>query len=351
MEINLKRLISTVMVFNALVAASSLSTAQESKPGVVIYATGGTIAASPKSRMNTTNYTSDPKVGVEMLVNAVPELKDVATVTGEQIANVSSSDVSQAVLLQLARTINAKLADPAIHGAVITHGTDTLEETAFFLDLTVNQSKPVVVVGAMRPATAVSADGPMNLLEAVTLAASKEAENRGVLVLLNDRIGSAFYTTKTNSTALDTFRAVEQGYLGVFIGSTPRFYFGPSRPLGKPAFDVSRAETLPKVAILYGHQDQDIALIDAALKDGAKGIVFAGGGNGALSTAIKKKVTELMQRGIPVIRSTRTGSGFVSRKDEGIGSGFYNPQKARILLALALAEGASMEKIRMYFGS
>lgn len=351
MTLNLKYFMSTATVFGVLFAASGLSAAQEGKPGVVIYATGGTIAASPTSRTNTTNYGSAPKAGVEMLVDAVPELKDVATVTGEQIANVSSSDVSQAVLLKLAHAINAKLADPATHGAVVTHGTDTLEETAFFLDLTIRQSKPVVVVGSMRPATAVSADGPMNLLEAVTLAASKEAANRGVLVLLNDRIGSAFYTTKTNSTALDTFRAVEQESLGVFIGSTPRFYFGAAQPVGKPTFDVSRTEKLPKVVILYSHQDLDIALMDAALKDGAKGIVFAGSGNGALPTVVKKKITELMQQGIPVIRSTRTGSGFVSRKEEGIGSGFYNPQKSRILLELALAEGASMEKIRMYFGS
>ena len=346
----MKKLLTTALVLSSMVAASFPSFAQDAKPGVVIYATGGTIAGSSKSSTDTTDYKSG-SIGVDMLVSAVPELKDVAVVTGEQIANLSSGDITQAILLKLARTINTKLADPAIHGAVITHGTDTLEETGFFLDLTINSIKPVVMVGAMRPATAISADGPMNLLEAVTLAASKEAENRGVMVVLNDRIGSAFYTTKTNSTVTDTFRAVEQGYLGLFVGTTPRFYFEAARPTGKPKFDVSKAESLPKVVVLYSYQDQDIALLDAAVKDGAKGIVLAGSGNGSLPTVVKKRVVELMQQGIPVVRSTRTGSGYVSRKEEGIGSGFYNPQKSRILLTLALTEGVDMEKIRTYFGS
>ena len=285
-----------------------------------------------------------------MLIKAVPELQDVATISGEQTSNVASGDITQAILLKLAKTINANLADKGTHGVVVTHGTDTIEETAFFLDLTVNSYKPVVVVGAMRPATAISADGPMNLLEAVSLAASKDAENRGTMVLLNDRIASAYYVTKTNSTALDTFKATEQGYLGVFISTNPKFYYEPAKPIGKPFFDVSKYESLPKVVILYSYQDQDIGLLDAAVKDGAKGIVIAGTGNGSVPTSLKSKITELMENGIPVVRSTRTGSGFVTPIPEGIASGHFNPQKSRILLTFSLAEGASMDKIKAYFG-
>jgi L-asparaginase len=346
----MKHRILSVLLASALWSPSLLVLAADAKPGVVIYATGGTIAGSSKSNTDTTNYKAG-SLGVEVLINAVPELKNVASVSGEQIANVASGDVSQTILLKMAKAINAQLSSPETHGVVVTHGTDTSEETAFFLDLTVKSAKPVVVVGAMRPATAISADGPMNLLEAVTLAASPSAENRGAMLVLNDRIASAFYVTKTNSTTLDTFRSADQGFLGSFIGGVPKFYYEAATPTAKPFFDVSGYASLPKVIILYSYQDQDTALLDAALKDDVKGVVIAGTGNGSVPSALKAKVSELMAKGIPVVRSTRTGSGFVTAKDEGIGAGFYNPQKSRILLALALAEGASMDKIRAYFGS
>jgi L-asparaginase len=319
------------------------------KPGVTIYATGGTIAGSASKATDTTGYTSGA-IGVDTLIEAVPQLTDVAVVDGVQIANTGSSNITQEILLKLSKAINEKLAT-STHGAVITHGTDTTEETAFFLDLTVNSSKPVIVVGAMRPATAISADGPMNLLEAVTLAASKEAENRGVMVVLNDRIAPAFYVTKTNSTTLDTFKAEDQGYLGSFIGGVPKFFYEASKPTNKPYFDISDKDTLPKVDILYSYQDQDITGLDSAVQNGAKGIVIAGSGNGSVPSALKDKILELMEKGIPVVRATRTGNGFVTAKKEGIGSGFFNPQKSRILLSLALSEGADMDQIKDYFGT
>lgn len=319
------------------------------KPGVMIYATGGTIAGKGKTASETTGYKAG-SLSINSLLEAVPELKDVATISGEQISNVASGNINQAILLKMAKAINAKLSEADTQGVVVTHGTDTLEETAFFLDLTVNSRKPVVVVGAMRPATAISADGPMNLLEAVSLAVQKEAENRGTLVLLNDRIASAYYVTKTNTTTLDTFRAVDQGFLGTMIGMKPRFYFEAAKPIGKPFFDVTKLEDLPTVVVLFGHQEQDVSLIDAAVNDGAKGIVIAAMGNGAVPEALKAKITDLMNKGIPVVRSSRTGGGFATVKQEGIGAGFFNPQKARILLMLALAEGASMDKIKTYFG-
>ena len=334
----------------AVLAGAAANAQNAALPGVTIYATGGTIAGSSASSRDTTNY-APGQLGVQTLIDAVPAIKDVARVSGEQIANVRSSDVDSKVLLHLAKTINAKLAEPGTHGVVVTHGTDTLAESAFFLDLTVKSPKPVVVVGAMRPATAISADGPMNLLQAVTLAASKEAEGRGTLVTLNDRIGSAFYTIKTHSSAVDTFKAAEQGYLGAFAGSRPRFWYEPARPTDKPFFDVGGLQELPKVEILYGYQDQDTSLLDAAIKNGARGIVIDASGNGSLNTLLSNRVQELDKQDFPVIVATRTNSGFVTTRTEGIGSGAYSASKARWLLTLALAKGDSIERIKRYFNS
>ena len=324
------------------------ATALAAKPHVEIYATGGTIAGASASNTDTTNYKAG-SIGVESLIQAVPELNSVAHVSGQQIANIASSDIDQATLLKLSKSINQKLSEKNVSGAVVTHGTDTTEETAFFLDLTVKSPKPVVLVGAMRPATAISADGPMNLLEAVALAAHPDAKNRGAMVVLNDRIASAYYVTKTNSTTIDTFKSTEQGYLGTFIGTTPKFYYQATQPVNKPYFNVNNIQNLPKVSILYVHQDQDVALIDAAVQNGAKGIVLAGNGNGSVPTVLKEKINSLMQQGIPVVRSTRTGSGYVSDKAEGIGSGYFNPQKARILLSLALATHNDVKQVQQYF--
>ena len=322
--------------------------AQAGKPQVTILATGGTIAGSSASKTDTTDYKAG-SVGIDTLIAAVPEMAQVAEVKGEQISNTISGDVNDQVLLTLSKRVNQLLNQQGQQGVVITHGTDTLEETAFFLDLTVNSQQPVVMVGSMRPATAISADGPMNLLEAVTLATSKQAENRGTLVVLNDRIGSAFYTSKTNSTTLDTFKATEPGYLGLFVSGQPKFYYSAAQPIDKTFFDVSKLTSLPKVEILYSYQAQDTAILDAALKSGAKGIIIAGNGNGNVSSTMEAAIGELHQQGIPVVMSTRTGAGYVSTKSFAIGSGFLNPQKSRILLQLALANGADLPQIATYF--
>lgn len=347
-DLPMKLLSASCLLFASLMSASLVHA--QTLPGVTIYATGGTIAGSSASNTDTTNYKAG-SIGVETLIAAVPEMKKVANVSGEQIANVASNDIDSTILLKLAKAINAKLAEPGAQGVVVTHGTDTLAESAFFLDMTVNSPKPVVIVGAMRPATAISADGPMNLLNAVTLAASKEAMNRGTMIALNDRIGSAFYTIKTNSTTLDTFQAAEQGFLGAFIGGQPKFWYSPATPTNKLTFDVSNITALPKVVILYAYQDQDAAMIDAAIKDGAKGIVIDGSGNGSVNAAVKARLIELDKQGFPVIRTTRTNSGYVTTKTEGIGSGVYSASKSRWLLSLALATGASMEQIKSYFGT
>ncbi len=160
---------------------------------------------------------------MQTLINAVPEMSKIAHVEGEQVANIGSENMTSDIILQLSKRVNALLARDDVDGVVITHGTDTLDETPYFLNLTVKSNKPVVFTAAMRPATAISADGPMNLLEAVTVAADPDARGRGVMVVLNDRIGAARFVTKTNATSLDTFRAPEEGYLGVVVGGKPQF--------------------------------------------------------------------------------------------------------------------------------
>lgn len=346
----MKQLFSGIIFSIAAIGISMPTTTyadQTAKPNITILATGGTIAGSASSTTDTTNYTAG-SLSIQTLFDAVPSLKDIANITGEQIANVDSNDITADIRLTLSKKINSLLNSDQ-QGVVITHGTDTLEETAFFLSLTVNNKKPVVLVGAMRPATAISADGPMNLFEAVTLASAKNAENRGVMVVLNDRIASAYYVTKTNAVVNDTFKAIEQGNLGLFVNGQPKFFYTPAKPIGQVYFDTSRLESLPRVDIIYIHQDQDNVLLEAALKAGAKGIIIDATGNGNMPKSLEKRVKELNDKGIPVIISSRTGSGYVSDKTYGISSGFLNAQKSRILLQLAIATGANQQQIAEYF--
>lgn len=341
-----RNLLASAMASAALLS-SGLAFADD-LPAVTIYATGGTIAGSSESSTDTTNYSSGD-IGVQQLIDAVPELANVAELQGTQISNTGSSNIDQEILLRLSKDINDTFNNSETQGVVITHGTDTLEETGFFLDLTVDSDKPIVMVGAMRPASAISADGPFNLLEAVKLAANEEAVGRGTMMVLNDRIASAFYTTKTNAIMMDTFKAVEQGYLGAFVSSEPFFYTDPTTPTNKPHFDITDTDSLAQVDILYGYQDVDGSMIESSIANGAEGIVIASTGNGSIPDRMDDAVAEAMENGIPVVRASRTGNGIVSPKELGIGSGVYNPQKARILLSLAISQGDDMETIRSYF--
>lgn len=346
----MKKLFSNIIFSIAAIGLGMSTTTyakQQTKPNVTILATGGTIAGSSSSSTDTTNYAAG-SLSIETLFNAVPSLKDIANIKGEQIANVDSNDITSDILLTLSKKVNTLLNSDQ-QGVVITHGTDTLEETAFFLSLTVNNKKPLVLVGAMRPATAISADGPMNLYEAVALAGSKNAENRGVMVVLNDRIASAYYVTKTNAVVNDTFKAVEQGYLGLFVNDQPKFFYTPAKPIGQVYFDTSKLENLPRVDIIYVHQNQDDQLLQAALKAGAKGIIIDATGNGNMPKSLENAVKMLNDKGIPIIITSRTGSGYVSDKNYGISSGFLNAQKSRILLQLAIATGANHKQIADFF--
>lgn len=335
-----------------IIARQDVSTPHNaSLPSISIFATGGTIASKGSTNTQTVGYSVG--LGVQDLIDAVPEITSIANINGYQISNVGSGSINSTTLLELQSKIKTELEKPETSGVVITHGTDTLEETAFFMELTVNSTKPVVVVGAMRPATALSADGPLNLLQAVTLACSPKAHGRGTMITLSDRIGSAFVTTKNHANSLDTFYSEEAGQLGFFINQVPYFYYETAKPIGSTYFDLTNMTTLPKVDILYAHQEMDPELFQAAVLLGAEGLVMAGVGAGGVSGAASEALETIYNAtGIPIVASHRTNEGFVSQSSDDtypIAGGFYNPQKARILLQLAIATGRSREEIKDLF--
>ncbi|WP_105506488.1 type II asparaginase [Paraburkholderia sp. BL21I4N1] len=317
-------------------------------PHVAVLATGGTIAGTGTSETQSTGY----KPGVltaDALLKSVPSLGKVAQVSGEQVSNVGSENITNEILLKLAKRINQLLAQPDIAGVVVTHGTDTLEETAYFLNLVVKSDKPVVLTGSMRPSTAISADGPSNILQAVTVAASPTARGRGVMIVLNDRIGSARYTTKTNATTLDTFRSPDDGYLGTLIDNVPHFETAVAKlQTTQTPFDVSKLDSLPEVDIIYGHQNDGGYLYDAAVAHGARGIVVAGVGAGSESLLTLPSIRKAVDKGVIVVRSSRIGNGYIPEDPAYIGllGDNLNPQKARILLMLALTVTNNPERVQ-----
>lgn len=333
---------------SALAAAGNL-------PNIKILATGGTIAGSADSNTQMTGYKAGA-LNVDVLINAVPQMKAYANVSGEQICNIDSKDMTNEIWIALSNRVNALLADKNVDGIVITHGTDTLEETAYFLNLTVKSDKPVVLVGAMRPATAISADGPVNLLNAVRVAVSKDAVGKGVLVAMNDEINGARDVTKTNTTHVNTFKAPELGLLGYIHNGQPKFYRESTRRHTiHSEFGVRDIEKLPYVKIIYGHADDDGVLVDAAVAAGAKGIVYAGTGNGSIHKNAQAALAEAAKQGVVVVRSSRVGNGAVidaeqSYKDARFLNGdSLQPQKARVLLSLALTKTSDLERIQRMF--
>lgn len=320
-------------------------------PHVVILATGGTIAGSGTTNTQTTGY-SIGKTGVEQLIRAVPELKGIARVDGEQIANVGSDNMTSDILLKLAKRIDQLLSSNDVDGVVVTHGTDTLDETSYFLNLVVRSDKPVVLTGSMRPATALGADGPMNLYEAVLVAGNQAARGRGAMVVMNDRIQSGRSVTKTNSNFLDTFKSGEDGDLGIIVGN--EIYFG-SKPAKKhnaeTPFDLSNVTSLPRVDIIYAYQDDPPFVYDAVVEHGAKGIVVAGMGAGSISKPCIEAAERAMKQGVILVRSSRTGSGIVPADPSypGLLGDSLNPAKARILLMLALSKTQSLDTVQTYF--
>lgn len=342
----------------ALIAAPSSSTIPDSPsapilPRILIIGTGGTIASGAATPTQLERYKVDRSA--KSLIDAVPGIQSLAQLTSEQVVNVGSGNITDAHLLKLARRLNAVLASSDVDGVVVTHGTDTLEETAYFLNLTVKSDKPIVIVGAVRPATAISADGPLNLYNAVMLAATPEARGRGVLVMMNDRILAAREATKSNADAVDAFKSAEQGNLGVIAGGRAYLYQAPLRShTSASVFDVSRLDHLPRVDILYEHQGATGDLYDALTRLGSQGIVVAAFGRGGLSAVSAKAASEAARRGVIIVRSSRVGSGTVPHANLGNGTvtaDSLNPQKARILLMLALTRTKDPREIQRFFDS
>ena len=320
----LKRLSFVVVT---LLLSTMMAFAQ--KPNIHILATGGTIAGTGGSATST-NYTAG-QVAISTLLDAVPELKDIANVTGEQIVRIASQDMSDEVWLILAKKINQLLKRPDIDGIVITHGTDTMEETAYFLNLTVKSNKPVVLVGAMRPSTALSADGPLNLYNAVVTAGAKESIGKGVLIAMNGLILGAESAIKMNTIDVQTFQAPNSGALGyIFNGKV----FYNQAPLKKhttqSVFDVTNLNSLPKVGIVYSYSNIDPDMVTPLL--------------------------EARKKGILVVRSSRVPTGPTTMDAEVddtqyqfIASQELNPQKSRVLLILGLTKTNDWKQIQQYF--
>ncbi len=327
---------------------------KKAKSRIAILGTGGTIAGFIDSTIATTGYTAGA-IDIDVLIKAVPQIRDLADISWEQIANIDSSNMCDEIWLRLAKKI-AKLFAEGIDGVVITHGTDTMEETAYFLNLTIKSDKPVVLVGAMRPSTAISADGPKNLYNAVALVVNKEAKNKGVMVAINDKILSARGVVKTHSLNVDAFSSPDFGDLGYIVDGKVFFYNNVTKAHTKNApFDVSKLTSLPKVDILYSYSNDGSGVAAKALfEHGTKGIVVAGSGAGSIHKNQKDVLKELLKKGLKVVVSSRVVAGCVAVSDSDEKLGFIsaedlNPQKARVLLMLALTKTSDPKKIQEYF--
>ncbi len=324
-------------------------------PRIRLLATGGTIAGA-QTRGRARGYRA-AAFSMDALIAAVPQLAELAQIEVEQVAAIGSQDMNDAIWLKLAARVQAAVDAPGITGVVITHGTDTMEETAFFLNLVVDTEKPVVLVGAMRPATAISADGPMNLYNAIAVATHAGVRGRGVLVVANDEIHFAREVAKTNTTQVGTFRATHRGLAGLVNAGRLHLYAPPvRRHTSASEFGRLKRKALPRVEIIYAHAGMSRSLIDAAVRGGAEGLVIAGVGDGNLAAPCLAAAATAALAGVAVVRSSRTGGGVVERNievdDDGLGllaSDELNPQKARVLLMLGLCRTRDARKLQDLF--
>lgn len=328
---------------------------EKSLPHVRVLATGGTIAGA-----QTDAVARGYQVGafsIEALIAAVPEVTRVARMEVEQVTAIGSQDMDERIWLRLATRTAAALAEPNVDGVVITHGTDTMEETAYFLNLVLPAAKPVVLVGAMRPATAISADGPMNLYNAVAAAAHPGLRGWGVLVVANDEIHFAREIAKTNTTQVGTFRASHRGLAGLVNTGRLHLYAPPVRRHTMASeFRVEDVAELPRVDIVYAYAGMGRELIDAAVAAGARGLVIAGVGDGNMNSVALRAAADAAQAGVVIVRSSRTGGGVVERNIEidDDAAGFVvaeelNPQKARVLLMLGLTRTRDPGELQLLF--
>jgi L-asparaginase len=356
MEIHHVSFVAAVFLFCSVLTGVAGNAEAADLPKVAILATGGTIAGQAASSTQLTGYTA-AVLTPEQLIAVVPDMNKFASISAEQMASVDSKDMTVELWLKLAKRINELLAGD-VDGIVVTHGTDTMEETAYFLNLVVKSHKPVVLVGAMRPASSLSADGPLNLLQSVAVAGDKNAAGRGVMIIMSNVINSARDATKTNTTQVETFRSHDFGILGYVVDNRPVFYRQTTRRhTADTEFDVSALTALPRVEIVYNYVDPGLDALKGILAAGPAGIVSAGTGDGSLFTPFEKLLTEAAMQGIAVVRSSRTGSGVVAHTgiyDEAenlLSSDTLNPQKARVLLMLALTKTKNFKEIARMFNT
>lgn len=329
-------------------------------PTVAIIGTGGTISGVGQDRLDLYEYgTSGRLMHVDELVDTVPELAQFATIKSIRYRNVVSTALGPVEWLELVRLVHQTAAEtPGLAGIVITHGTASLEETAYALNLALKVEIPVVVVGAMRPSSALGADGGMNLLNAVRVAITPEARGMGVLVVLNDEINAARDVAKTSNYRVQTFRSPDWGLLGHTDGDNVAFY---RRPLRRSApdteFDVAALTSLPRVDIIPTYGGADAALIEAAIAAGAQGLVSAGFPSGTPTPLQRQALVNAAKNGIVVVQSSRAGSGrVIATKASLLSDGFVAadtlpPIKARILLMMALTRTKDPTEIRRIFAT
>src|SRR6059058_4877317 len=315
----------------------------------------GTLPRNPKNRLEFLRYatTGEPRLTGRELIERIPEVQQFARVTVESDELLNFDQPQE--LKSLSQKFAARLSDPDVAGVVFTHGTNTIEETAYFMNLTVRSEKPVVIVGAQRPFSTLSSDAPLNLLNAIRVAADPSSRGKGTLVVLNDEINAARDVTKSNTYRVETFQARELGILGYADPDKVVFYRAPTRRHTiQSQFDLAATGELPRVSILYGYAGDDGELAKAAVAGGAKGLVIAGTGAGHTQNA-RKALKELFDAtGVIIVRSARVGAERVIRDDNWQEPGFVaadnlSPQKARILLQLALTKTRKPEDIQKMF--
>lgn len=362
--------IISVLIICCNTNISAVSAQNNNKPNIRIIATGGTIAGT-----GTSSTSSEYKAGTVMIdniINAIPGLENIANVTGEQLVNIGSQDMTEEVWIKLAKRINELMDDPNVDGIVITHGTDTMDETAYFLSQTTKSNKPVIITGAMRPSTHISADGPANLYDAVSVAANKNSKDYGVLVVMNDKIYDAADVTKMHTRDVNAFDSPNKGAVGFINSDYIQFYnSGNSAEISNsieiansannlndsnntnnqiintktPPINIDTIDSLPKVGIIYGYAGIDTTAIEGLVKAGYKGIVYAGVGNGNIHKNVIDYLSNLTKKGIIVMRSSRVPAGGVlpngevdDKKYGFIPSYMLSPQKGRIKLMLMLCK-------------
>jgi glutamin-(asparagin-)ase len=336
-------------------SAAALGALAQTKANIVVLATGGTIAGAGASAANSATYQA-AKVPVDKLIAGVPELADLANVRGEQVFQIASESFTNDKLIVLAKRVSALAKEPGVDGIVITHGTDTLEETSFFLTLTVHTDKPIVVVGSMRPGTAMSADGTLNLYDAVAVAADKSSRGQGVLVVMNDDILSGRDASKRINIKTNAFGS-QWGALGSVVeGKTYWFRAPVKRHTANSEFNIDSISSLPTVMIVYGSGEMGTAMVEAAAKAGAKAVIHAGTGNGSVPDYGVAGLRRLREGGAIVIRSARVPDGFVLRNSEQPDDKYdwvvahdLNPQKAKILAAVALTKTTDTKELQRIF--